>query len=56
MEITRWRPPRIGNENDAWNIRLGELEAILKRMPELTPEMCAAIIAAVFQRVRDKRR
>jgi hypothetical protein len=55
MEITRWRPPRTLSENAGWRISLADLEVLLTGVPELSPDLRAVIIAAVFQRVRDKR-
>jgi len=56
MEITPWRPPRTLDEHAAWTIRLGDLQALLNRMPELSPDLRAAIIAQLLQRIREKSR
>ena len=56
MEITRWRLPRTLDEHATWTIRLGDLEALLNRMPELSPDQRAAIIAQLLQRIRERSR
>ena len=54
MEITRWRPPRTHAENATWTISLRDLEAVLTKISELSPDLRAAIIAQLLQRIREK--
>ena len=56
MEMTRSRTPHGVDEHAAWTIPLGELVALLNRMPELSPELRTAIVVPLLKRIRENSR